>query len=265
MSQPSWRAFLRNYSKLLYVILALAAGWAILAWLGTRYRPLSPQFLLSKEGADALKTYILGWGTAAPAFFIGIQVVQVLIAPIPGQAAGFVGGFVFGWPFGTLYSMTGLALGSWIVFFLSRRYGRAFAEKLNAGQALKDFEELLSRKAETAEHAFDRSKKTISSHPLLTFFLIMLLPGLPDDVVCFAAGLSNIPIWQLLIAAVAGRFPGMLALSMAGAGFSRAETRQVFIGIVVTALVLTVLYLWQQRRIQRLVQRLIGLRPGVSD
>jgi uncharacterized membrane protein YdjX (TVP38/TMEM64 family) len=259
MRAPTWRSFLSKYAKLFYAILAIASLWVLLSWLGARYRPLSPEFVLSKEGADAFKNYLLSWGPAAPGFFIGIQVLQVLIAPIPGQAAGFVGGYVFGWVLGTLYSMTGLALGSWIVFLLSRKFGRAFVEKLNAAEALRDFEQLLSRKAESAESALVKSKRTLSSHPLMTFFLIMLLPGLPDDLVCFAAGLTNIPIWQLMLAAVAGRFPGMLVLSMAGAGFSSAETNRVFIAFVVTAVLLAALYLWKQRQIKALIGRLVGL------
>src|SRR6266478_2856332 len=36
------------------------------------------------------------WGGWAPIVFIGIQAMQVIIAPIPGDVTGLLAGFVFG-------------------------------------------------------------------------------------------------------------------------------------------------------------------------
>jgi uncharacterized membrane protein YdjX (TVP38/TMEM64 family) len=254
--------FYAKYSRLIHFILILAILWALLAWIGSYYRPFSPEVLLSKEGADNVKVYILSWGQFAPVFFIAIQVLQVVIAPIPGQAAGFLGGYVFGWKLGAAYTMIGLTIGTFLVLALTRRFGRAFVERFNAVEALKDFEGLFrsGSAAGPPEGAYSKSKRALSSHPLLTFFIIMLLPGLPDDLVCFVAGLSGVPVWQLLLAAVLGRLPGMLVLSMAGAGFSEAQTNRVFIAMAGAFVLFGVLYLWKQRQIEGFLRRVAGVQ-----
>jgi len=37
-----------------------------------------------------------------------------------------------------------------------------------------------------------------------------LIPFLPDDACCLAAGLTRVPLRKLLLAALLGRFPGVL-------------------------------------------------------
>src|SRR5512136_1524000 len=46
--------------------------------------------------------------------FIGLQALQVVAAPVPGEVTGFVGGYFFGNFSGIVYSTIGLAIGSWI-------------------------------------------------------------------------------------------------------------------------------------------------------
>src|SRR3990172_3254358 len=60
--------------------------------------------------------------------FIGLQVLQVVAAPIPGEVSGFVGGMFFGKVWGILFSTIGLTLGSWIAFNLARLMGRPLVE-----------------------------------------------------------------------------------------------------------------------------------------
>ena len=47
--------------------------------------------------------------------------------------------------------------------------------------------------------------------------MIFLLPALPDDAVCFIAGLTRLPLWRLLLVGLAGRLPGMAVLAYVGA------------------------------------------------
>lgn len=250
-----------KHSKLFNAIFIFIALWILLTRIGSFYRPFSPKVLLSKQSADAAKEYILSFGTAAPAFFISLQILQVAVAPIPGQATGFAGGYVFGWQHGTLYTMIGLTLGSLLVFVLARKLGRGFVEKLNGPEAMKDFEELFLKERNPSGGIYGKSKQAVRSHGLLTFFIIMLLPGLPDDLVCFIGGLTRIPIWQLALATIAGRFPGMLVLSMVGDGFSKAQGNKVFLIFIGITLILTAVYLWKQPQIESLMKRAAGVKP----
>ncbi len=252
----------RRHSRLFNAIAIFLAVWVLTAWVGSFLPAFSPKVLFSKDNADALKQHILGFGAAAPAFFVGLQVLQVVAAPIPGQAAGFAGGYVFGWRTGVVFTMIGLTLGSGLVLLLSRKLGRGFVERLNGAEAMKEFEDLFSNEQARENSLYGKSKRVVSAHGLLTFFIIMLLPGLPDDLVCFVAGLTGIPIWQLMIATVVGRFPGMLVLSLAGDGFSKAQSNTVFIILIAISMALTAVYFFRRQQIERVVRRAAGLPPA---
>ena len=74
------------------------------------------------------------WGVLAPVVFIAIQSLQVMIAPIPGEVTGLLGGFVFGQWLGFVYSTVGLTIGSLGAFWVGRRLGAAFVQGLVAPQ-----------------------------------------------------------------------------------------------------------------------------------
>ena len=79
-----------------------------------------------------LKAELQAWGVWAPLVFVGIQALQVVVAPIPGEITGFLGGFVFGQWVGLAYSMVGLSLGSFLAFAVGRWLGTAFVQRLGA-------------------------------------------------------------------------------------------------------------------------------------
>lgn len=80
------------------------------------------QYLPFLSNPSELKEGITGFGLFAPLAFIALQVIQVVVSPIPGHAMGVVSGYLFGSIYGTIYSVVGAAIGSGIAFGLSRRY-----------------------------------------------------------------------------------------------------------------------------------------------
>lgn len=262
MSEETFAARIKNfYSKhhrFINGVLLLAGLYLGLAMAGLFYKPLSPQVLLSKENADAAKQYMLGFGWLAPFIFILLQVAQVVIVPIPGQVVGFIAGFIFGWKQGTLLAMTGMTIGMFIVFNLSRRLGRGFVERREGGAALQEFEQMFFKRGQEGPGLYERSKQSLGSHALLTFFLIMLLPGFPDNLACFVVGLTRIPIRKLMLAAVVGRFPSALVLALFGDGWSQSEANTTVLAITAITLALTGLYLWQRQRIEAWLRRYAG-------
>src|SRR5215469_11958743 len=63
-----------------------------------------------------LKDTLREWGVLAPVIFIGMQALQVVVAPIPGEITGILGGYLFGEWVGVLYSTIGLTVGSVAAF-----------------------------------------------------------------------------------------------------------------------------------------------------
>ena len=179
----------------------------------------------------ALREWLDTWGTWAPAGIIALQVVQVLLAPIPGNVIGLASGYVFGVVQGTLYSLLGTALGSLIAFALARTYGRPLVERLLPAAMLEWLDSRAQRRG------------------LLFFVLLFLLPFLPDDLACFVAGLTPIPIPALVLAALAGRLPGLFVSSWVGAN-ALGLTRTQSTVLIAASAGLALLFLLYERRVE---------------
>ena len=165
-------------------------------------------YLLTNK--DEVTAAVRSWGLFGPLLFIFIQATQTIIAPIPLASTGIVGGYIFGW-WGILWTTIGSALGFWLIFWLSRTFGRNLIEKIVKKSSLDKFDELAAGKG------------------IAFFFLIFLIPGLPDDVAGYIAGLTNIPIKILLALAILGRTPSIIATNMFGAGLGEDNIAPVVI------------------------------------
>jgi uncharacterized membrane protein YdjX (TVP38/TMEM64 family) len=132
-------------------------------------------------------------GAWAPLAFIGLYVAQSIAAPIPGQALNFAAGYLFGLIPGILYSWLGLSLGSTAALLLARYFGRPLVQRLIAPAALEQMDRLAQNRG------------------LAFFFLVFLFPGLPDDIACFVAGLTSLPLLGLIAVSAIGRLPSVVA------------------------------------------------------
>lgn len=148
--------------------------------------------------AEAVRTFVRGFGVWAPVALIVLQALQVVVAPVPGQVLAAVAGFLFGPWLGTLYNMIGIAIGSTVAFWLSRRFGRTYVERMVDDTALETFDAFVDR------------------HGLLSLFILFLVPGLPDDALCFVGGLTPIPLWKLVLIAIIGRAPAFFLVNVFG-------------------------------------------------
>jgi uncharacterized membrane protein YdjX (TVP38/TMEM64 family) len=96
---------------------------------------------------------------------------------------------------------------------------------------------------------FERFEYLIDGGGLFGYFLLFLLPALPDDAICFVAGLSRLPVARLVAVCLIGRLPGMAVLTLVGASVDAGglAARAVF-GV---AMVLSVLIWLYQDSIER--------------
>src|SRR5437899_4889134 len=92
------------------VVSALALG--LCAWLIVTDAPAYRFVVRMYEDKQLMHAMLDRWGVLAPVVFIAIQALQVIIAPIPGEVTGLLGGFVFGQWLGFFYSTVGLTIGS---------------------------------------------------------------------------------------------------------------------------------------------------------
>ena len=115
---------------------------------------------------NRLVQFIKETRTHAATIFIGLQILQVVAAPLPGEVTGFAGGILFGPLWGVVYSTLGLTIGSWLAFMLARWLGRPIVERLVSRATIVRYDYVMKHKG------------------LLLAFLLFLIPGFPKDILC---------------------------------------------------------------------------------
>ncbi len=164
--------------------------------------------------------------------FIGLQVVQVVAAPVPGEVTGFAGGILFGTFRGIVFSTIGLTLGSWLAFGLARLVGRPLVEIVANPETIKRYDYVMKHKG------------------MFLAFLMFLIPGFPKDILCYILGLGHMGQRDFLIVSTAGRLLGTTLLTIGGT-FFRDERYGAFYtltGISIGVILLVMIY---RERIER--------------
>ncbi len=151
-----------------------------------------------KQARDHFRAILESSGLAIELAFIGFQTLQVIVAPIPGQLAGLLGGYLFGFWYGLLLTMTGQTIGSLVAMLIGRLFGVQVVRRFVPADLMAKLDTLVSRGG------------------LWNFFVIFVLPALPDDAICFVAGMTRLSLWKLLLVMFLGRLPGMAVLCFVG-------------------------------------------------
>ena len=206
------------------VTLVVYCGWLVLT------EAPAYQFLVRLySDKHFLKETLDAWGILAPLIFIALQALQVIMAPIPGDITGLLGGFLFGEWLGLFYSTIGLTLGSVAAFGVGRWLGAHYVRTL------------------VSQQTWDKMGFIIEAEGTILCFIIFLIPGLPKDMVCYLFGMSPMPLWVFTLVSTLGRFPGTWVLSAQGAHTAAGDYLEV---ILLTAIVFAValpLYYYRDR------------------
>jgi len=148
---------------------------------------------------EAIATSMEHAGIWAPVVLFILFVLQVFLAFIPGQALMIACGYLYGFWAGFLLSWLSLVVGGEIAYLLARRYGRPFAEKWIAPSVL------------------ERWNKAAAGQGIAFFAISLVMPLVPNDAMCYVAGLGTIRRIHFSIANLLGRGMACLVTSAAGA------------------------------------------------
>ena len=136
------------------------------------------------------------WG---PVVLFILFVLQVFLAFIPGQALMVACGYLYGFWGGFLLSWLSLVIGGEIAYVLARNYGRPFAEKWISPSVL------------------ERWNKAAAGQGIAFFAISLVMPLVPNDAMCYVAGLGTISRIRFSIANLFGRGMACVITSAAGA------------------------------------------------
>ena len=176
---------------LLWTMTALLLGGCVLALYLTG-------FFEAARSQDGIRAYIEGCAPWSQLAFWGIQLVSVVVAPIPSNITALAGAILFGAIPAFLLTWSAVTLGSVIVFFLARVLGQDFALRFVGQRLSAKYPDLIRRKRDTF------------------LFLAFLFPFFPDDLLCILASLTDLSWRRFLLLCVLARPWGLLAACAVG-------------------------------------------------
>ena len=179
-----------------------------------------------------LKQTLEAWGILGPVIFIGLQALQVIIAPIPGELTGILGGYLFGQWIGLLYSTVGLTVGSVAAFAVGRWLGAHYVQRL------------------VSPDTWGKMGFIVEAEGAILCFIVFLIPGLPKDMTCYLFGLSPMPFWVFALISTVGRIPGTWILSAQGAHTASGDYLEVLLLTAVVVAVALPLYYYRNRVVE---------------
>lgn len=209
-------------SRIFYLLLILAGIGAVVFYALQEDNLFGKLFYYlqnSRQHGEQLREAILAKGIFAPLIFIALQIFQVLVAPIPGEASGVFGGYLFGALPALVYSSLGLTIGSWLAFMV--------------GRLLSD---LVRRRLEHTAF-YQRFNHLVSKGDFVIPFVLFLIPGFPKDSLSYLLGMSHMPLPVFLFITFVGRIPGTLLLSFQGAEIYEGNYLKLTILLGLSALI----------------------------
>ena len=181
-----------------------------------------------------LRDTVAAWGWAAPLVFIGIQALQVIISPIPGEITGPVGGALFGTFWGLAYSTVGLTIGTFVCFWIGRMWGEPLIRPW------------------LSEHHWERMNFVIEAEGAIICFVLYVIPGFPKDIISYLFGISPMPFWLFALVSTVARIPGTWIGSYFGAHVGEQQYIYALAFIALVAGVCLPLYYYRDRILARL-------------
>lgn len=170
------------------------------------------------------------WGRLG---FIGMVVIQIIIAIIPGEPFEIVAGYAFGVLEGTLLSMTGIVIGSVLIFLFVRYFG------VKAVEVFFSREKINSLK-------FLRNTKRLN----LLVFIVFFIPGTPKDLLSYFVGLTDMKFWTWFLISATARIPSVIT-SAAGGDALGLQNYQFAVAVFAVTAVISGIGILIYRRVGR--------------
>ena len=174
--------------------------FVLVAWYAGR-----PLVAFASE-PERFQQWVDSQGLLAPVLFMGMVILQVVVAVIPGEPLEIAAGYAFGALEGTVLCVLGTLIGGVLVFLLVRRFG------VQAVEFFFDLEKF-------------RSLRFFQDRRRLTFwvFLVFFLPGTPKDVLCYFVGLTDMRLRTWILVSAVARIPSIITSTVGGSALGMGE------------------------------------------
>lgn len=203
------RARLIAFAALAVVAVALAA--ACVNWLPAVYAWLSDP--------AAVRAFVAEHAVLARLAIVGVNVLQIVLAFLPGEPVELASGYALGFFEGTAACLAASAIGTSIIYLAVRRWGRRVVDLFFDQGYFERFDWL---------HRTRRLE--------LIMLVVFLIPGTPKDFLTYFAGLTDMRFGTALAIATFGRIPSIVTSTIAASSFASGDY-----GLLVGALAIAAL------------------------
>jgi uncharacterized membrane protein YdjX (TVP38/TMEM64 family) len=135
----------------------------------------------------------------------GIQILQIIVAVIPGGSVEILAGAAYGTPGGFAICIIGCLIATTVIFLLVRKFGAPLVIRLFGRK-------LTGRYAFLKSSGFLADPRKVS----LVLFLLFLIPGAPKDILTYIAALQDIKLSRFILISNTARTPAILMSVMLG-------------------------------------------------
>lgn len=209
---------------------AWCAGMIFILFIGLTAWYIGTPMVRLVSQPQAFRAWVEAHGFGGKLLFVGMVILQVIVAIIPGEPLEIGAGYAFGAVEGTLLCLIGIAIGSTLVFLLVRKFGVPLVEvffpveKIRALRFLQDSRRL--------------NRLT---------FLLFFIPGTPKDLLCYFVGLTEmkLPVWMAI--SFFARIPSVVTSTLGGDALgTQSYLRAVIVFAVAAVLSAAGLYLYHR-------------------
>ena len=214
-SEQEERAYLRRKRIVSGISLAVFAGLivflTIVLW--------DPIVNLTRD-PDYFRTWIQSCGVWGRFVLIGIMMLQVVVAIIPGELLEIAAGYAFGAIEGMLLCLAGAAIGSALIFLLTKRFGMKLVEAFISREKIESVR-------------FLQNEKRLE----LITFIIFFIPGTPKDLLTYFAGMTPIRLRTFLLISTVARIPSVITSTVGGHALGMQDYTFAILVFVITGVV----------------------------
>ena len=171
-----------------FIIITLVVAWFV-------GRPL----LRFVSEPEHFRAWVDKGGVMSRVYFLGIQILQVFVAIIPGEPIELGAGYAFGALEGTLLCIGGSVAGSMLIYFFVRRFGVKAVEIFFSQEKIHSLRFLKSAKRRD-----------------VLVFLLMFIPGTPKDLLSYFVPLTGMGPWTWLFITSVARLPSIVTSTVGG-------------------------------------------------
>lgn len=205
-----------SYKKILHIcfVIAVLALVAIVCYIVGK-----PLIKFASE-PEKFRIWIESNGILGELAYIGMMILQILAAFLPGEPFEIVAGYAFGAFKGTVLCLLAAGIGSAMVLLLVRKFGMKLVKLFFSEEKIN-------------------SVKFLRSSPkrIILFTVIFILPGTPKDLLCYFAGLTDIKLSLLMIICSFGRIPSIITSTLGGDALGTESYIFAVVVFAVTAII----------------------------